>query len=391
MFLKEFVRIIAFFLKKKRYKIKLRKEFTRIHPLRSEHNSDFFFGYYDKSPERNDKVIFHEISKDGQSVNIYIKDLNSETETLIANTKAFNWQMGARAIWINDDIISYNDFDGKKYICNWYSLSESKIIRTFDSPLQDYSNERQYYLSVNYRRLRSYAKEYAYNILPEMTETEFNDYDNDGIWMVDIQSGVFKLLLSISEVISLSKNAFPSNAKHFVNHIMINQNGSAFIFIHRYYVGKKRHDRLMFYDFKQLKCLMDGQMQSHYCWLNNENVFGYGQDGSLQGFYSINTLSGTKIVHTELNRVHPRDGHPTHFGDFILIDDYPDLSRMQSLYFYNINTNKGVIIGEFFHSLKNKGINRCDLHPRFSLDGKRAYVDTIYDGKRQLLALDIIS
>ena len=40
---------------------------------------------------------------------------------------------------------------------------------------------------------------------------------------------------------------------------------------------------------------------------------------------------------------------------------------------------------------KIKGFDRCDLHPRFSEDGKRVYFDTIYTGKRQLCCIDVSS
>lgn len=53
---------------------------------------------------------------------------------------------------------------------------------------------------------------------------------------------------------------------------MMSPNGSSFIFIHRYYVKGVRYDRLMFYDFNQLKVLMNERIQSHYCWLDDTNI-----------------------------------------------------------------------------------------------------------------------
>lgn len=354
--------------------------------IRKESTSEYFFGYYDKSPQRHGKVIYHEMNKD--DVNIIVKDLQHEKEWLIGSSKAFNWQLGTRAMWIDDDRIAYNDFDGKKYVTCIYSLASQSVIKTFDKPIQDYS-KNGFFLGVNYQRLRSYAKEYGYYCLPELTDEEFSDYVHDGIWQIDVNTGESKLLLSIQQILECEPIAQFSRGKHFVNHVMINPNGDAFFFIHRYYVGEKRYDRLMYYDFKKLKCIMSEKHQSHYCWLNNSTVFGYGEFNSKWGFHMIDVDNGKVEKCEELTKIHPKDGHPTVHGDWIVVDSYPYFDRMQVLSAYNIKTKQYIDILEVFHDLKHKGYNRCDLHPRFSNDGKYVFFDTIYTGKRELCYVDV--
>lgn len=390
MIIKEILRFILFLVKRKNYQIKINPQQATIKTLRGIRSNDFFFGYYDKNPERNGYVLFHEMDNSHSFVRIIVRNLLTEEDRTIAKVSAFNWQMGSRTIWIDNDIVSYNDFDGEKYICCWFSLSKNEVIKVFTKPLQDFSLLKNYYLSVNYHRLCSYAKEYGYYCIPPMTSEEYDNYQDDGIWFVDTKTNETKLLLSIFDVIHCSVKEFPSNAKHFVNHVMINELGNAFIFIHRYYVNGERFDRLMYYDFKNLKCLTDGKIQSHYCWLDNEKIFGYGIFCNQLGFHTINTITGEAFAHNELNRIHPRDGHPTCHNNTVVIDGYPDLSRMQHLIKYDLETHSVVELGEFFHSIRNKGFNRCDLHPRFSSDGKRIYIDTIYSGRRQLLTINLI-
>jgi len=385
--IKELIRIILSVVKRKPYKQRVNTDAFSFHSVLSFNLKEYFFGYYDRTPECNGVVLMQEMNHNGLSVNIVIKE-GDKMETVIAESKAFNWQMGARAIWIDEDTVSYNDFDGKKYICCWYSLSKRSIIKEFDKPLQDYSKEG-FFLGVNYQRLRSYAKEYAYYCLPEMSEQEYNDYDNDGIWMVDVNSGETKLLLSIAQLLELEHIDRFVKGKHFVNHIMLSPSGKAFIFIHRYYVNGERFDRLMYYDFKNLKCLMNERIQSHYCWLDDENIFGYGEYREKRSFNACNVVTGTVTQHEYLTQKHPRDGHPTVYGDWIAIDNYPDLSRMQSLILYNYKTQRIYYVGEFYHDLKHKEYNRCDLHPRFTHDGKAIYIDTIYTGKRELCKIDV--
>lgn len=387
--IKEKLRHILYLMKKKEYKIKVNKELVNIgHIGDSLQKLDFFYGYYDHSPENNGRVLFHEINESTQTVNIIVQDLLTKKRQEIAKSKAFNWQMGARAIWIDEDIVSYNDFDGEKYVCRWFSLSKNRVTCTYSYPLQDYSKQG-FYLGVNYQRLKSYAKEYAYNCLPEMDADKYDDYDNDGIWMVDVKSKSIKLILTISKILSYEHNSLFDSGKHFVNHIMISPDGKSFIFIHRYYVSSERHDRLMYYDFKSLKCLMNGKIQSHYCWLDNSRVFGYGQYKESLGFYIIDVQNGMVTKENELSKVHPKDGHPTIHGEWIVVDGYPDLSRMQSLIAYNFRTKQILRVGDFFHDLKHTESYRCDLHPRFSDDGNTIWIDTIYSGKRELMGINL--
>lgn len=384
-FIKEIVRHILFYFKKKRYKIKIYCG-SKLTPVREISDKELFYGYYDKSPEHNGKILFHEMN-DG-FVNIIVKDISTGRENVIAKSKAYNWQLGTRAMWINDDNIVYNDFEDGKYVSRLFSLSEGLIVKTFPKAIQDYSTQG-FFLGVNYQRLRSYAKEYGYYCLPELSEKEFNDYEHDGIWKIDSKTGEYILLLSIQQVMNCDKEDRFDKGKHFVNHVMISPDGDSFIFIHRYYVGKERYDRLMYYDFKELKCIMKEKHQSHYCWLDNSVVFGYGEYQKKWGFHKINVLDGTVEKCDKLTKIHPKDGHPTVHGDWIVVDSYPYLDRMQILSAYNFSSNKYVDILELFHDLKHKGYDRCDLHPRFSKDGGRVFLDTIYLGKRMLCFIDV--
>lgn len=386
--LKELVRPILYLLKKKPYKIKL-SAFANEQGVRSDSEKEYFFGYYDKSPERNGMVLFHEMQKGDKSVKIVVRNIATGSETIIAEVSSFNWQMGCRAIWIDDDTVSYNDFNGNEYICKWYSLSKGEVVRTFDKALQDYSSQQNYFVGVNYQRLCSYTKEYGYYCLPKMTEKEFEDYSNDGIWKVDTLNGKSELLISLSDLLEFEKENVKGDGHHFVNHIMMNPDGHSFIFIHRYYVGNERNDRLILWENGHLKSLFAGRIHSHYCWLDNNKVFGYGEYNGKRGFHSINVNADEVVCYPELDAAHPRDGHPTVYGEWIGIDDYPDVSRMQPLVLYHIPTKRIVKAGEFFHDLKHKDYTRCDLHPRFTNDGKAIYVDTIYSGKRELCKVNI--
>lgn len=385
MLLKEFIRHLLYAIKKKTYKCKVNDK-LRLKHIREYTCGEYFYGYYDRSPERDGKVLFHEMN-DGY-VNIIVKDMSSNTETIIGKSRAYNWQLGTRAMWLDDDSIVYNDFDGKMYVSKIYRISSSKVVQTLEKPIQDYSI-KGFFLGVNYQRLRSYAKEYGYYCMPELSDEAFDDYEHDGIWQIDYNTGRYNLLLSIKQVLKCGETDKFKNGKHFVNHIMINPGGDSFIFIHRYYVGKERIDRLMYYDFNELKCLFDDRLQSHYCWLDNNHVFGYGGYKGKNEFHTVNVQTGKVDICEELTSIHPKDGHPTKYGSWIVVDSYPYYSRMQELIAFSLKSKECVKLLEVFHDMKHRLYDRCDLHPRFSNDGKRVYFDTLFTGKRELCYIDV--
>ena len=46
-------------------------------------------------------------------------------------------------------------------------------------------------------------------------------------------------------------------------------------------------------------------------------------------------------------------------------------------------------MGRFYADPNINGEFRCDLHPRWSRDGKRLCFDSIHEGSRQVYALDV--
>ncbi len=61
---------------------------------------------------------------------------------------------------------------------------------------------------------------------------------------------------------------------------------------------------------------------------------------------------------------------------------------MQHLLLCNWKSGEIRRLGEFFHGFAYFGETRCDLHPRFSPDGKKIYFDSVFNGRRGLYVME---
>ncbi|MDI5890278.1 hypothetical protein [Halomonas rhizosphaerae] len=360
-----------------------------------------FFGYYDKSPASSSgnwmvySTAFStkELPRPGEPVSLMVFLRNSDKPSFGIDVRAYNWQQGARAHWLDDDLFIFNDFDYylNSYVARVYSCAEKKELKRFRLPVQD-SFGTDFFLSINYRRLLSLRPDYGYRNLPPLTDGELRSLDEDGIWFVDFETGSYKLLTSLSQACDLKPAAEFDLSLHKINHVMISPSGEKYIFIHRYLNKGRRFDRLVLGDIKtgELQLISDYGMVSHCFWVDDDTVIGYMRGpGYKDGYWVVDICE--KIFSRFADGVLDKygDGHPHVVGDWFVTDTYPDKARMQHLLLCNWKTGEVRKLGEFFHGFEYDGETRCDLHPRLSPDGKTVFFDSVFSGKRQLYSMEL--
>ncbi|WP_216638557.1 hypothetical protein [Endozoicomonas arenosclerae] len=400
-FLKKFVKLfytrLVYIRNRKNYKVKT------ISPVQAVSDSrESFFGYYDVTPENNDFQIFNEpelstsvVPSSDSFVSVCIKSISGEDLLLRATSSSYNWQQGCRAHWINSNEFVFNDFDKDKnsYVCKRYNVKNSQCVAEYDLPVQS-SFQDKYYYSLNYSRLMNLRADYGYRNKFLLEVDELDDLKNDGVWKVDYKTGKSKLSLSLHEVAGFQSKYDVAKFNHKVNHVLISPSGDKFIFMHRLISNGRRFDRLLLSDSegKLLKVLSDNEMVSHCCWLDNNTVLGYLRGPSNKDAYWLidcNTGKFTSFLDGALDQF--GDGHPSANGDYVITDTYPDKSRMQQLILVNWKASQVRVLGEFFHGFDYTGETRCDLHPRFSPDGKTVYFDSVFSSERKLYSMNIES
>ena len=75
-----------------------------------------------------------------------------------------------------------------------------------------------------------------------------------------------------------------------------------------------------------------------------------------------------------------------------LTDTYPGRQAPeQILMLYQPSTGQLVELGRYLPDAKYQGDYRCDLHPRWSRDGRSICFDSCHDGSRQMYLIDVSS
>ncbi|RKU26018.1 hypothetical protein C6497_14640 [Candidatus Poribacteria bacterium] len=93
------------------------------------------------------------------------------------------------------------------------------------------------------------------------------------------------------------------------------------------------------------------------------------------GYYGINPWDSNGEYHLALET----DFHT-----------YPrGTERYTELMLYNITENRKVFLGKFQQDKQFTGDIRCDLHPRWSTDGKTITFDSIHENTRQIYCIDL--
>lgn len=362
-----------------------------------------FFGYYDKSPiSPNGTYIIYQsctypshLPPDSfKSVMVVCQNLQTGEVVARIPSAAYNWQQGTKLQWIGPDRFVFNayDSDNDRYVANVYDLPDGEVVQKNLRPIYDCYGDH-FALSLNYDRLARLAPDYGY-FCRQGSSFDFNEIDADGVWHVDLNTGESDLILSLQTLVRLRPLPTMHEAKHSVNHIMIAPNGRQFMVIHRWYLSDRRYDRLVLCDVDGSNPLVvaDDGMVSHCFWLSDKKILSFLRGPNGKDCYWIIDINGFDFYEFDCPDLAAfGDGHPHVHGDWFVTDTYPDKARMQHLFLCNWTTGKAKALGEFFHGFEYEGETRCDLHPRFSPDGKSIYFDSVFSGKRQLYRLELES
>ncbi len=371
---------------------------------------EYFFGYYDKSPwDATQRYMlcmraentWSDVSPKETADIILIdteKGANEEGRVRkLAKTRAWNVQMGCMLQWLGPDYqskILYNDFrDGR--FCSVILNLESGEEQIIEMPVYSVTADGKMALTLDFTRLYSLRPGYGYYNLPEKTKNVALP-EEDCIWIINLESGEIQPLLKYTDFASFQprKEMQEEGSVHKVNHIMLSPNGKRFMVLYRWFNGQRKYTRLITcnVDGSDMYVLSDDDMVSHCFWKNDEEIIAFENkhDGGT-GYYLMRDKT-TEYVH--LWSQFSNDGHPSYSPDRTLVvtDSYPNRARVADIKILkdtDPEAKEARVIARVFAPFKYDNDTRCDLHPRWSRDGKSVCFDSVFEGHRGLYIVNL--
>lgn len=385
-------------------KIKFEGDILRVSP---DDGAEYFFGYYDKSPwdasgrymlcmRANDTWSMPDPLSEADIILIDTKKGNRVKK--LATTKTWNVQQGCMAQWLGpffDKEIIYNTVHDGKY-CSVVLNVDTMVERFLPLPVYSVSADGKTALALDFSRLHNLRPGYGYAALPEITKGEALP-DKTCIWKMNIETGEVTELLKYKDFASFlpRPEMMEKEAVHKVNHLMISPNGKRFMVLYRWFCGQRKYTRLITcnFDGSDMYLLSDDDMVSHCYWKNDKEIIAFERkkDGG-NGYYLMKDKTQEyRHLWPQLNN----DGHPSYCptdNSLVVFDTYPSRARVQEVKLARDTDEKGkeiIVLAKVFAPFKYDNDTRCDLHPRWSRDGKQICFDACFEGRRGLYVVNI--
>ena len=404
----------------------------------------YFFGYYDKSPlnRDNSKLLACKTSfidrmptKDDVLEIGYFEWQKSNKFIKVTETKAWNWQQGCMLQWLAPDYdkkIIYNDRVDNKFVTVILDIESSKkeIL-----PMAYYamSNDGKFVLCIDNERHYWFRGGYNYQGIENKEKKKPID-ENDGIWYIDIRTKEIKQIITQKELLNIKPLSNMKNTVHYVEHLMISPNNKRFCFLHRWKIedgGIYARFYTANVDGSDIYLLNDSGRMSHFCWRNDRELLGFGgMENSINKLRKYKNIvkffikpflplyhkiigdrskirelitGDSYILFEDLTnkkiKIAPdilrEDGHPSFckVDDSLMITDtYPNPNDefKEELILFDMLRNEIVSKLKLNHleEFASSAV-RCDLHPKWSHDGKYICVDTLDKGYRSIYVYEV--
>ena len=373
----------------------------------------YFFGYFDKFQfnSKDELLLANRIAftarqpRFGEKNTVGIIEPETQKFTPLAETLAWNWQQGSMLQWFSDSEIIFNDVVDGQYAARILNINNGRT-RTLCRPVYCLTNDRKYALSVNFARLGRERPGYGYEGLEDPT-IDYAHPENDGVFLIDIEKNEARLIISLDQIVRAFPREGMASTPSWFNHLLFNPSGTRFAFFHRWRVWKdniRSHITHMFTanrDGSDIFPLNLEDMSSHYAWLNDREIINFSnrfvrENGCATDkidWQYYRYIDKTDFVECVARDYFPGDGHCIGSPDqkWMVTDSYPyGNGDCRKLFLYEFATGKAFEIGSFWADPSYPILTRCDLHSRWSHDGRKLTFDSIHEaGRRRIYLVDV--
>jgi hypothetical protein len=368
-----------------------------------------FFGYYGINPWDSAvrrhlalETSFHEHRPAvGDMATVGLVDRQTGVFTPYATTSAFNLQQGSMMHWIDagyGEEFTYNDWQDDWLVSRAVN-PDTRQVRTIRGAIAAVSPTAPLAIGLNFARMAHCRPVvgYANNADPASLSRAPED---DGLWLLDLRSGEPRLLLSIAEVIEASGDPDVQGMLAWFNHVLFNTDGSRLLFFCRTRLAEGHFSSLWTVnpDGSGLQCQISFKNRiSHFAWYDEQRVLISTDVLGEMGF--VEFADGKGDYRPVGIGILPRDGHACFSPDrrWILTDTSAywqgDTAVVRTfardLILYDPRNHVRVSLGTYNADPLFTGDIRCDLHPRWSPDGRLVTFDSVHEGTRQVYSIDV--
>lgn len=365
-----------------------------------------WFGYYDKlelDPSGR-YVLGNHVAFEGRTpapddvIQVGMIDLQNDDRWVpFGDSRAWSWQQACMLQWIagSSSLVIWNDRQGDQFVSHIYDTTKRQRVRTLPAPVHCLSPDGRYALHEDFRRLHDLRPGYGYAgpVDPYRAQEAPAEI---GLWKLDLQSGKETLLLSLADAKRIpNPHTDWTGAKHWFNHVLFSPDGRRYIVLHRWEIKQSPGfgTRMLTgsVDGGDLRVVDPYGKTSHFIWRDNRHILAWAYHPSKGEKFYLYT-DGSDEVQVIGPDVMTVNGHCTYLpgGRYILNDTYPDSQRQQHLYLFEIATGKRTALADLVSPPTYQSEFRCDLHPRYSRDGRKVVIDSTHGGNgRQMYLVDL--
>lgn len=333
--------------------------------------------------------IKHRLPDENDPATLGLVDLENNNEFIpLTQTKTWNFQQGNMTHWLGtspDSLIIFNDLREDRFVSVIMNVHTKEEVKTIPYPISAVSPNGKEAISINFSRLRETRTDYGYGGNGQDSRAEVQFPEDDGLFLVDLESGEAELIVSIAQVKNMVPE-IPENGIEYFNHTLFSRDGSKIFWLARAIPNRNTTSFTVNTDGTNLqRAFPDEWGGSHFDWLNgDELMITASYEGKQYGhiLYTVGEQDYKRLGNGLLDY----DGHGTFSpdGKWMVTDTYPRGGmREQKLYLMDMETEAILPLGRFVEPEAFSGYWRCDLHPRWSPEGNMIGFNSTHTGRRQ--------
>lgn len=333
--------------------------------------------------------VKYKLPNENDSATLGIVDLTTNEFIPLTQTRAWNFQEGCMAHWLGtspDSLIIFNDYREGKNISVIMNVHTGKEVRTFPHPVSAVSDDGTKAVSINFSRLRITRADYGYGGEGQDSREEVQLPADDGLFLMDLETGETKLIVSIEQVKEMIPPV-PENGIEYFCHTRFSKEGTKIFWLARAIPQRNTVSFTVNSDGSNIQhCFPEGWEGSHFDWLNDDELMITAKYEAKQYAHVLFTVG--KQDYKRLGKgLFDYDGHGTFSPDrkWMVTDTYPSVGmREQKIYLMDMETEAVYPMGRFLQPEEYTNYWRCDLHCRWSPKGDMIGFNSTHTGSRQI-------